>query len=225
MTPTKPGRRPAAWLPGLGALLLIAGLAEAAEREVRQFTVWIDKKQAGSYQMVIDRLDDGTTKVTANADVKISYLIYTYRYSYRGTEVWKDGRLLRMDTGANDNGKQFSLSARTQTDGLHVQVNGKGHLTRADAWPTTYWRLPEKSLRDQPLTVLDADTGRPLNGRLEDLGAASIRVGRQAQDCTHYRLTGSVTAELWYDAQERLVRQESVEDGHRTVLELVSVRR
>jgi hypothetical protein len=40
----------------------------------------------------------------------------------------------------------------------------------------------------------------------------------------HYKLTGKVNVDLWYDGSDRLVRQEWVESGHKTVLELVRVR-
>jgi hypothetical protein len=41
----------------------------------------------------------------------------------------------------------------------------------------------------------------------------------------HYRLTGKMNIDLWYDGSERLVRQEWLEQGHKTVVELIRVRR
>jgi hypothetical protein len=214
-------------------LMLIPGLARAAEDEVRQFTVFIDNKEAGKYRMAIQRLDDGTTHVHGTADVRARILlVYTYTYSYRGTEVWKDGRLLRLDSSANDNGTKFTVNATAEDNALRVRVNGQEHVTRGDAWTTTYWHLPGGDARGRPLTLLDADTGRELNGQLQYLGTNMFFVGGQRQNCSHYRLTGKevltrkdVMVDLWYDAQERLVRQEFLEDGHRTVLELAGVHR
>jgi hypothetical protein len=50
-------------------------------------------------------------------------------------------------------------------------------------------------------------------------------VAGQVQNVNHYRLSGKVAVDVWYDGSERLVRQEWVEEGHRTVLELARVRR
>jgi hypothetical protein len=36
---------------------------------------------------------------------------------------------------------------------------------------------------------------------------------------------GGVQVDVWYDQNERLVHQESLEDGHRTVLEITGIRR
>ena len=41
----------------------------------------------------------------------------------------------------------------------------------------------------------------------------------------HYRITGKVNVDLWYDGSERLVRQEWIEQGHKTIVELRGVRR
>ncbi len=43
--------------------------------------------------------------------------------------------------------------------------------------------------------------------------------------CQRYRLSGDMAAELWYDESERLVREDTVEEGHRTVIELARIRR
>ena len=57
------------------------------------------------------------------------------------------------------------------------------------------------------------------------VGAERLKVAGQEQVCEHYRLMRDVSHELWYDAQDRLVRQEWLANGHRTVLELVHVGR
>ena len=53
----------------------------------------------------------------------------------------------------------------------------------------------------------------------------NARVAGQAVECAHYRVSGGAQADLWFDANERLVRQDSIEDGHRTVLELTRLQR
>jgi len=50
-------------------------------------------------------------------------------------------------------------------------------------------------------------------------------VAGQSVSAAHYRLVGDVKVDLWYDAQDRMLRQDSLEDGHRTVLELTRIRR
>ena len=196
--------------------------AAAAEVETRTFHVKIDGKPAGNYQMTI-RHDNGTYTVTGEANVRLSYLIYRYTYTYAGTEVWKDGRLQRLDSNTNDDGKRFAVTAVADGDLVRVHANGTEHRSRPDVWTTTYWRLADAKLRNQAVTLLDADTGRDIRATLRYVGTQALTVAGQVQNCVHYSLAGGVKVELWYDDQERLVRQDSIEDGHRTMLELVRI--
>src|SRR5438105_4830434 len=79
-----------------GAVVLClaqASRAAAADTEVRDFSVHIDGKEGGQYRMTISRRDDGTVSMAAQASVQLKKLGLTvYRYTFAGTEIWKDGR-------------------------------------------------------------------------------------------------------------------------------------
>jgi hypothetical protein len=206
-------------------LLLAAGPARAEDTEERLFTIAVDGKQAGDCHMTMARKDDGTEVVTTRASVRIKFL-FAYTYTYLGTEVWKDGRLLRLQSSCNDNGKRFEVSATAEEAGLRVRVNGKERLGRADVWTTSYWKLADARFHNQPVTLLDADRGEEQARRLTYLGPDELVVAGQTQKCYHFRVTGGPSpADLWFDLQQRLVRQDFVEMGHRTVVQLGSVRR
>jgi hypothetical protein len=197
----------------------------AANVEVRQFNNFIDGKYAGEYRMTITGQDDGTVTMEGQAKVDIRVLLVHFTYNYRGKEVWKDGRLLRFDSSTNDNGKAFTVAAVAEPAGLRVAVNNRERVSPLNVWVTTYWRLPDATARGAALPLLDADSGRDLSGTLQYVGQSQVAVAGQLQDCVHYRVTGGVQVDLWYDAQERLVRQEWVEENRRIVLQLAQVTR
>jgi len=209
----------------LGVCVLGESLAAAADKETRIFSIKIDNKPAGTYQMSISRPDDRTFIVVGWADVSISKLFIKYKYTYQGTEVWKDGRLVRLTSKTNDDGKQFEVLAQADGDRLRVQVNGKEHTTRPDVWTTTYWSLPASMLRNQAAALLDCDTGKDLRGTIQYVGTEQLTTAGQTQNGAHYRITGDVQIDVWYDAQRRLVREDALEDGHRVVLELARIDR
>jgi hypothetical protein len=195
--------------------------AAAAENEVRDFAVWVDGKQVGQYQMAIHGQADGALVMKGTANVRVGIF---YKYAYNGQEVWKDGRLQTFQSMTNDNGKKYRVTARAETNGLRVNVNGKERMTRLDTWVTSYWRLPGAEARKKVIPLLDGDTGQFYAGRLQYVGVQQLTLGGRVQNCAHYRATGGpLTADLWYDAQERLVRQDTVERGHKTVLQLTGV--
>jgi len=219
-----PGATRACW-PAVICLGL-ASAASAAETEIRDFRISIDGKPAGEYRLSVTRQDDGTLVQSGQADVRLRVLVKNYTYAYRGTETWKGGRLVRLDSACNDDGKAFAVSARGGENGIAVRVNGVERRLPADAWTTSYWQLPPAALRNRALTLLDADCGEEIAGRLDYAGSQPVSAGGQSQNAARYRVSGGkLKVELWYDASDRLIRQESVEDGHKTVFELIRVRK
>jgi hypothetical protein len=216
------------WLLILGTALCVCGPSrgQVADTEVRSFAIQIDGKPAGNYQLTIVQQEDGSAAVTGQADVRVTFALFTaYRYTYRGKEIWKDGRLQRLESTTNDNGKHFSVVAVAEGNNLRVTVNGQQRASRPDVWTTSYWQLPDGERARRDVALLDADTAKDIAGKLEYVETKPITVAGQNVQCAHYRLSGGVQVELWYDGKDRLVREESIEDGHRTVLELTAIRR
>jgi hypothetical protein len=203
----------------------VAAPVQAADKETRTFSISVDGKAAGSYRMAIQKRADGMLAMTGEADVTLRVALVNYKYSYRGTEVWKDGRLHTFESNSNDNGKKHSVSATGGRDGASVRTAGREVFVRGDVWLTTYWQLPPENARGASLALVDADTGKLLKARLEKIGVEDVAVAGNVVKATRYRVSGAVKADLWYDNADRLVRQESVEDGHKTVLELSRIQR
>jgi hypothetical protein len=208
----------------VGLFFLSMSSAVAANRETRDYAVYVDGKPAGDGHLTIEQRDDGVTVVDGETNVKVRFFIFKYSYWYRGREIWKNGRLHKLDSSSNDDGKQYTVAAVAE-DGLRVHANGLVRRMPAETWATSYWCLPDAKVRTAPLTLLDADTGRALNATLENLGEQQIPIGGRAQPAKHYRLTGDVTVDLWFDANERMVRQEWLEKGYRTLIQLTRVTR
>jgi hypothetical protein len=209
----------------LVGLAVYANGASAGDVETREFRVLVDGKHAGNAQMTIHQADDGTLSMHCDTDITVKIGPFrAYTYKYRGRETWKDGRLVRFQSTCKDDGKSFDVQAEAKDDGLHVLVNGEEHVTYAGVWLTSYWQEPDKKKYDTVIPLLDADCGRDLDGRLTLIAAEQRTVEGRAQQIKHFQLNGTVHVDLWYDAARRLVRQEWMEDGHRTQLELKYIR-
>jgi hypothetical protein len=224
------GERREAWkmvIIGAGACLLAGKLtmAAAAETETRLFSVRIDGRPAGSYQMEISHPNEHTSTVTGRANVFASYFFIKYRYTYQGTEVWTDGQLARLESKTNDDGKRFEVLAKADGGSLRVRVNGKEYTAKPSVWTTTYWHAPDPKSVNRPVDLLDSDTGKSLQGTLQFVGTQQLTLAGETQNCAYFRVRGDLQVDLWYDGQHRLVKEISVEDGHRIVIELVRVSR
>jgi hypothetical protein len=207
-----------------GLICLLAPYATAADTETRMFNVTVDGRPAGEFRMTIRTGDDGAEAVTLSADVRVRQIIGGYRYSYRGSEAWNSGRLRQFDAASDDNGKKHTIRATADGDKLRLTADGVSRAARPDLWPTSYWRLPAVKA-GQAVALLDADTGEEQVARVDSLAASKITVAGKPADVTRVHVTAPTPADLWYDARGRLVRQETVEDGHKTILELREIQK
>jgi len=224
------GLRPS-WSTFVPALLLAVGgsmlspqLLRAGDAETRVFSIHIDGRKCGDYTLAIQK-KDGTVTVAAQSNVRVTVLsVPVYTYSYTGNEVWKDGRLQHLASSSKEKGKESSLRADLDGTTLRVVANGKESRVRADAWPTSCWQLPPTSFRAGAVPLFGCDTGAELAGKVEYVGKENLTIAGKTVSCVRYRVTKDVPHDIWYDAQERIVRDEWVSGGHKTVMEMTELR-
>jgi hypothetical protein len=208
------------------ALLCPLARVRAEDTEYRDYSIFIDGKDSGSSKMKIVQQDDGTTYMSATLDVKFRQFIAEYNLKVETKEWWKEGRLIGMETTSAENRKKTDVVVAVSKDQLRIRVNGQERYLRPETWTTSFWKLADARFHNKQIPVLEVDTGKDFNCELKYLDAQQLKVGSQLQDCYHFRVTGGPSpVELWYDRYHRLVRQESTEMGHRTIVQLVQVRR
>jgi hypothetical protein len=191
----------------------------AAAEETREFEVLVRDKPVGHNRIRIRDLEDGTTEAAMDLDVSMSVVVYTYRYEFHGRETWQQDRLLSVDNRATDGGKALSLRARVDAQRSLIEIKDAPAVAGPAVLMTTnYWRLPPAP--QGKFSILESDNGKIYVVELQRVGPDEIVVQNQKLPCTRYRLTGDAAADLWFDARNRLVRQQTVEQGHATELRL-----
>ncbi|HEX4149008.1 MAG TPA: DUF6134 family protein, partial [Pirellulales bacterium] len=134
-------------------------------------------------------------------------------------ETWQQDRLLAVDNRAVDGGKNLSLRAQVLPQGSTVEVkDAPARAAPIVMMSTNYWRLPPSTAGK--FSILESDNGKIYAVDLQRVGPDEIVVENQKLPCTRYRLSGDAEADLWFDARNRLVRQQTVEQGHATELRL-----
>lgn len=197
--------------------------ASRPQDEVREFDIFVKGKPAGKSTLRIVDADDGLTRVVTEVNVKLDYLVYVYRYEFRGQETWRGDRLLATDNRSVDDGRKLAARAHVDENGSRFECNGRRSAGPPIDMTTNYWRAPLAPGRR--LLLMNADRGTIYSVLAERVGEEPLTIGRQRIDCTHYRIRGETEAELWFDGQNRIVRQKSIEDGYPTELRLTRVSR
>jgi hypothetical protein len=213
------------------SLLVLPGVVSAAESqqpvaaESREFEILVSGKPAGKSAMVIAEFADGDTLVATAAEVRLNFVVYEYVYKFDGKERWRGDQLTSFECQAVDGRTKCATSGQLAGQGTHVVVNGaKPSMAPVFAMSTNYWRPPRAESLDQPVPIIDTDTGKTFHVKFHRAGQERLRLGKQETDCTHYQLSGDRKADLWFDGQNRLVRQACVEDGYPTEVRLTAAR-
>lgn len=212
------------------ALVLCAGLAacgeaRAGEIETRDYAVTVGTKAGGEVHMTMHKQDDGSVHLRCDTDINVKILLASYRFVYRGREIWKDGKLVRLDSQTDDNGKRLAVTVVQDAAGHKVRVNNAERTIKGDVWTMSYWSLPDAKVRANALTLLDPDDGKDVPGKLAFVASEKLKVAGQEVTLNHYRVTGKTVVDVWYDGTDRLIRQEWTEQGQKLLIELTRIRR
>lgn len=193
---------------------------DISSREVREFEILVNGSPAGTTTTTIAPTDNTHISATTDADVKLNYLVYSYHYEFHGHEVWIGNQPLVIANRALDGGKQLVMRARSDAHGSLIEANDKqSSAAGVISLTTNYWHAPAGKKGDT-IALLDADQGTLYSVRIDNIAVDQLAVCGQPTKCRHYHLSGDVTADLWFDAADRLVRQQSTEDGRRVELRL-----
>lgn len=208
-------------------VVVAAAKSEAVDQpvEVRDFEVKVDNKAVGTHRLKIKSMGS-TQQVEMQTDVKVDIIIYAYVFKLRGTEVWRDGRVEDADIRCDDGGKKRSLTLKPEGSGHALEFNGKPVAAGASRFTmtTAYWRLPPKELREKAFPIVDVDRGKSKEATIVLVGPDTVAFSGRSLACRHFQIDGPSPADFWFDDQNCLVRQKSIEQGHQTELILKQIR-
>jgi hypothetical protein len=205
---------------------LIVVQGRAGDAEQRFFTVTADGKPAGVFKMSMQPTDDGAIAHACQATIQAKTAHGMYHSSFACNESWKNGKLQHLEASSDVDGKKRQVAAAPNDGHLRITVNGQRSDVSADIWTTTFLVLPGEARRNGPLRLLVVGSGKEISGTLEYVGVERMTALGQSLDAAHYRVHGEgIQADLWYDGSDRLMRRESLEDGHKILLELNRVQR
>lgn len=172
-------------------IALCLGLAQAASAATvppggsLQFDVIRKGKDIGDHAYAFSGTKQAlVVRVTTNIAVKVPLIgITAYSFDHSSVESWSGDKLKRVRSATNDDGTPHQLDTA-----------GKGLL------PASLW--DEDIVRQTRL--LNTIDGHVMSVRVSDLGMESVATKRGKVSAHHYRLSGDLKRDLWFDAEGNL---------------------
>lgn len=139
-----------------------------------------------------------TVQVATDIVVKVP-LIRTTAYSFKhaSVEQWEGGKLQEISSNTNDDGEPHQL-----------KTAGKGAL------PASLWN--DDIVRSGKL--INTIDGTIMKVRVADLGTETVSTKRGAVAAHHYRISGDLARDLWYDVDGNLAQVSFKADDGSTVM-------
>lgn len=184
------------------ALLAIPSLAAVPGNGSIIFEVLRGDDPMGEHSLRFERRGE-ELHVFVDIELEVKLAFFTaFRYSHSNHEVWRDGRLLSIETRTDDDGTEFFVSGRATAEGFLVESKSGSELLPADLLPTSYWH-PDTVERSR---FLDTQKGQLVEMTARMVGEESLTIGNTEVSATRYRMTGDLKLDLWYAANGEWVK-------------------
>jgi hypothetical protein len=117
----------------------------------------------------------------------------------------------------NDNGTYHQLAVAVVGDHLQVGADGTTSDAPQAILPASLWN---EGIVAQT-TLLNTLDGRQMRVNVRDAGEEAVRAKGVKTPAHHYRMSGGLNRELWFDSSNTLVRVAfAADDGSHIVYEL-----
>lgn len=182
--------------------LAVAARAGAPPNGRLDFTVLRGDDEIGRHEMLFRREgDELSVDVRTRIAVKVLF-VTAYRFEHDGQELWRGGRLVRLDSTTNDDGTRHALHAEATGAGLRVSGDGRDSDVDGTIVPASLWN--EGVLRGG--SILNTLDGRAMAVTVQDLGPETVNVRGRPVEARHYRVAGELERDLWFDSNSVLVQ-------------------
>ena len=171
-----------------------------------EFDIYRNNNHIGKHIFSFKR-SDSELKVESEIKFEIKKLgIVLYKYNVTGTEVYKDGELVKFNSKTNQNGKEKYVNIKLEGD--EYIIDGSSYKGKA---PTeymlgTWWNHSIAKSKAQ----ISAVSGRIIKQKVTFLGKETIQSGGKTYKALHFNFSSSdeslnkdkkLNTDVWYDEE------------------------
>ena len=171
-----------------------------------EFDIYRNNKHIGKHIFSFTRTNDETAvKSEINFEIKKLGIVF-YKYHVKGTEVYKDGNLVKFNSKTNQNGKEKYVNMELE-NGQHI-IDGSSYQGKAptDYLLGTWWNHSIVKAKAQ----ISAVSGRIIKQKVTFLGKEIIKIGNKSYDTLHFNFSSTdkrftkdkkLNTDVWYDEE------------------------
>jgi hypothetical protein len=186
----------------------IAGWSPAAAEQTavtRILVITRNGSEIGRELISVERTPERTVaKVSVHMQVKLLGLA-AFRFDHESTETWRGGEFEELTSQTTTSEAHHSLQVSRQAASLQVQADQVSRSINAAGLPASLWYEPHF----REATLIDTADGHLLHIVAQEMGTEKIPVGGALIEARHYRLSGDLKDDYWFDADGVLLQRRS----------------
>jgi len=169
-----------------------------------EFDIYRNNKHIGKHIFSFKK-SDGLLAVESEINFKIKKIgIVLYQYHVKGTEIYKDGQLIKFNSKTNQNGKEKYVNMKLENS--EYVIDGSSYKGKApvDYLLGTWWNHSIVKAEAQ----ISAVSGRIIKQKVTFVGKEIIKIGDKSYNTLHFNFSSidkklaknkKLNTDVWYD--------------------------
>ena len=193
-----------------------------------EFDIYRNNKHIGKHIFSFKKSNDELI-VESKINFKIKKLgVVLYKYNVEGTEVYKDGKLIKFNSKTNQNGKKKYVNVILENEEYNIDGSSYQGKAPINYLLGTWWN---HSIVEAPAQI-SAVSGRLINQKVTFLGKETIKIGEKTYDALHFNFSSTdkkmskgkrLNTDVWYDEKTLNWIKASFEKKGKWEYKLVSI--
>ena len=169
-----------------------------------EFDIYRNNKHIGKHIFSFKK-SNNEIAIESEINFQIKKLgVVLYKYHVKGTEYYKDGKLIKFNSKPNQNGKEKYVNLKAEGNDLIIDGSSfKGKVSQ-EYLLGTWWN---HSIVNAPAQI-SAVSGRIIKQKVTFLGKEEIKVGNKTFNTLHFNFSSTdkklkknkkLNTDVWYD--------------------------
>ena len=169
-----------------------------------EFDIYRNNNHIGKHVFSFKK-SDGQLAVESEINFEIKkFGIILYKYHVKGTEIYKDGQLIKFNSKTNQNGKEKYVNLKLENEEYTIDGSSYKGKTPIDYLLGTWWNHSIVEANAQ----ISAVSGRIIKQKVTFLGKETIKLGDKSYNTLHYNFSSTdkklkkdkkLNTDIWYD--------------------------
>ena len=169
-----------------------------------KFDIYRNGKNIGKHIFSFKKNDD-QLEVESEIDFQIKKLgVVLYKYHVRGTEIYKDGKLIKFNSKTNQNGKEKYVNMKMINDEFEIDGSSYKGKVPLNYLLGTWWN---HSIVKAPAQI-SAVSGRIIEQKVTFIGKETIKFNGKDLQTLHFNFSSSdkklsadkkLNTDVWYE--------------------------